>query len=46
MSGRGSSEVTVIGDAERADIKLGWKALRSDLEVQILDAWNWMNKYG
>ena len=32
----------LIGSAERARSLLGWQPARSDLEVQILDAWNWM----
>jgi UDP-glucose-4-epimerase GalE len=34
----------LIGNAERALALLGWKPTRSDLEIQIADAWNWMDK--
>lgn len=33
---------TLIGSAERARKKLGWKPERSALETQIADAWNWI----
>jgi UDP-glucose-4-epimerase GalE len=32
----------LVGDAGRARVLLGWQPLRSDLEMQIGDAWNWM----
>ena len=32
----------LIGDAHRAHVLLGWKPLRSDLKMQIADAWKWM----
>src|SRR5262249_14427552 len=32
----------LIGDASRAHALLGWQPTRSELEVQIADAWNWM----
>lgn len=32
----------LIGAIERARTLFGWKSERSDLEVQIRDAWNWM----
>jgi UDP-glucose-4-epimerase GalE len=33
---------TLIGDASLARAVLGWKPVRSDLETQIGDAWNWI----
>jgi UDP-glucose-4-epimerase GalE len=33
----------LIGDASRARALLGWHPKRSELSVQIADAWNWMN---
>jgi UDP-glucose-4-epimerase GalE len=32
----------LVGDAARARAVLGWKPARSDLRVQIEDAWRWM----
>jgi UDP-glucose-4-epimerase GalE len=32
----------LIGSADLARAILGWRAVRSDLETQIGDAWNWM----
>jgi UDP-glucose-4-epimerase GalE len=32
----------LIGDASRARALLGWKPTRSNLEMQIADAWRWM----
>jgi UDP-glucose-4-epimerase GalE len=32
----------LIGDASRAHALLGWKPTRSNLEIQIADAWKWM----
>jgi UDP-glucose-4-epimerase GalE len=32
----------LIGDASRAHALLGWKPTRSDLDIQIADAWKWM----
>jgi UDP-glucose-4-epimerase GalE len=32
----------LIGAADRARTLLGWKPARSNLEIQIADAWNWM----
>jgi UDP-glucose-4-epimerase GalE len=34
----------LIGDASRARAVLGWRPVHSELETQIRDAWNWMNK--
>jgi UDP-glucose 4-epimerase len=34
----------LIGAVERARTLLGWKPGRSELEIQIADAWNWMTK--
>jgi UDP-glucose 4-epimerase len=33
---------TLIGTAGRAKALLGWQPARSELEIQIADAWNWM----
>jgi UDP-glucose-4-epimerase GalE len=35
---------TLIGDANRCQALLGWKPSRSDLEIQINDAWRWIKK--
>jgi UDP-arabinose 4-epimerase len=35
---------TLIGDSSRARDLLGWKPERSELEMQIADAWNWMKR--
>jgi UDP-glucose 4-epimerase len=32
----------LVGSAKRARELLGWSARRSDLEVQIADAWKWL----
>jgi UDP-glucose 4-epimerase len=32
----------LIGAFDRAQATLGWKPARSDLQIQIRDAWNWM----
>jgi UDP-glucose-4-epimerase GalE len=32
----------LIGDASRAHVLLGWRPTRSNLEMQIADAWKWM----
>jgi UDP-arabinose 4-epimerase len=34
----------LIGSPNRAQTLLGWKPTRSDLHLQITDAWNWMIK--
>jgi UDP-glucose-4-epimerase GalE len=34
----------LIGSAKRAQSLLGWRPTRSELEIQIADAWNWMMK--
>jgi UDP-glucose-4-epimerase GalE len=34
----------LIGDASRARTLLGWNPTRSSLEMQIADAWRWMNR--
>src|SRR5262249_16707747 len=34
----------LIGSAKRAHSLLGWRPTRSELEIQIADAWNWMMK--
>lgn len=36
----------LVGSADRAKDTLGWEPARSDLSVQIADAWNWMNRGG
>src|SRR5260370_6505692 len=35
----------LIGDARRASALLGWSPARSELELQIADAWNWMRSH-
>jgi UDP-glucose 4-epimerase len=32
----------LIGAFDRAQAALGWEPARSDLQIQIKDAWNWM----
>ena len=34
----------LIGDASRARAILGWQPTRSDLTMQIEDAWKWMQR--
>lgn len=38
---RRGDPAVLIGSAERARAVLGWRPLRSRIEVQIEDAWNW-----
>jgi UDP-arabinose 4-epimerase len=40
---RSGDPAVLIGDSSRARMLLGWKPTRSDLAIQIADAWNWMN---
>lgn len=35
----------LIGKAERAKTLLGWAPTRSDLEMQVRDAWNWLKTH-
>ena len=39
---RAGDPAVLIGDSSRAQTHLGWQPARSDLEMQIRDAWNWM----
>ena len=41
---RAGDPPALIGSSDRARDVLGWKPARSALEVQIADAWNWMQK--
>jgi UDP-glucose-4-epimerase GalE len=41
---RAGDPPALIGSSDRAREALGWKPVRSTLEVQIVDAWNWMQK--
>jgi UDP-arabinose 4-epimerase len=41
---RAGDPPALIGSSDRAREALGWKPVRSTLEVQIADAWNWMQK--
>jgi UDP-glucose-4-epimerase GalE len=41
---RPGDPAVLIGSSERARELLGWKPARSELVVQIQDAWNWMKK--
>lgn len=41
---RAGDPAILIGAAGRAYSLLGWKTTRSDLDVQIRDAWNWMKQ--
>jgi UDP-glucose 4-epimerase len=36
--------VVLIGAFDRAQATLGWEPARSDLQIQIRDAWNWMRE--
>ncbi len=38
---RPGDPAALIGSSERARQLLGWKSKRSEIEVQIADAWNW-----
>jgi UDP-arabinose 4-epimerase len=42
VSRRPGDPPVLVGSAERAQAVLGWKPGRSDLGVQIADAWNWL----
>ncbi len=44
ISRRAGDVPVLVGLAERAHSILGWKPRRSDLEIQVSDAWNWMNE--
>jgi UDP-arabinose 4-epimerase len=39
---RAGDPAVLIGDSTRVQTDLGWRPARSDLEIQIEDAWNWM----
>jgi UDP-glucose 4-epimerase len=39
---RAGDPAVLIGTLEKAQTLLGWRPERSDLELQISDAWNWM----
>jgi UDP-glucose-4-epimerase GalE len=39
---RAGDPAVLVGSHERARAILGWEPTRSDLEIQIRDAWNWM----
>ena len=41
---RAGDPPVLIGSSDRAREALDWKPVRSTLEVQIADAWNWMQK--
>jgi UDP-glucose 4-epimerase len=43
-SRRAGDPPVLIGATDRADKLLGWVPTRSALELQIADAWNWMQK--
>jgi UDP-glucose-4-epimerase GalE len=43
-SRRVGDPAVLIGDSKRAQTRLGWGPVRSDLEIQIRDAWNWMQE--
>jgi UDP-arabinose 4-epimerase len=36
----------LVGSSEQARAVLGWMPVRSDLQVQIADAWNWIKSRG
>lgn len=39
---RAGDPAILVGSYERARAIIGWEPTRSDLEIQIKDAWNWM----
>jgi UDP-arabinose 4-epimerase len=41
---RAGDPAVLIGAPDKAQTLLGWKPRRSDLELQIIDAWNWMTR--
>jgi UDP-glucose 4-epimerase len=41
---RAGDPPVLVGAADRANAVLGWTPRRSALDVQIADAWNWMQK--
>jgi UDP-arabinose 4-epimerase len=41
---RAGDPAVLIGESTRAQTDLGWRPARSDLEMQIRDAWNWMKE--
>jgi UDP-arabinose 4-epimerase len=41
---RAGDPAVLIGTLDKAQTLLGWRPERSDLELQISDAWNWMKK--
>jgi UDP-glucose 4-epimerase len=41
---RAGNPATLVGTFDWARTTLGWKPVRSDLGIQIRDAWNWMRK--
>jgi UDP-arabinose 4-epimerase len=43
MPRRAGDPAVLVGSLERARAILGWEPARSDLEIQIRDAWNWMH---
>jgi UDP-arabinose 4-epimerase len=43
---RPGDPLVLIGNASRAHALLGWKPTRSNLEVQMADAWTWMRAQG
>jgi UDP-glucose-4-epimerase GalE len=40
---RSGDPPVLVGDATRCQSTLGWQPVRSELDLQIRDAWNWMN---
>lgn len=40
---RSGDPPVLVGDATRCRSTLGWQPARSELHLQIADAWNWMN---
>ncbi len=43
---RAGDPAVLVGSPERARATLGWEPTRSDLEIQIRDAWNWLRHEG
>lgn len=39
---RSGDPPVLVGDATRCQSTLGWQPVRSELHLQVRDAWNWM----
>jgi UDP-arabinose 4-epimerase len=41
---RSGDPPVLVGDATRCRLTLGWQPARSELHLQVRDAWNWLNR--